>query len=137
MDVDSEDDCSWSDAGGILHAPEGPQPATPTEGHALTTVPEQAVHGPEEPQPAMPTGSHALIPVPEQVAHPSASKGLGDTLDTAPDTEHITEPVSGFMIAMANLEPRTVPVTRSASVHINAIPATMPARIVSFEEDNS
>src|SRR5712675_833887 len=87
MDVDSEDDCSWSDAGGISHAPKGPQPATPTEGHALTTVPEQAVHGPKEPQPATPTGSHALIPVPEQVAHPSASEGLGDALDTAPDTE--------------------------------------------------
>ena len=109
-DMDVEDDCSWSDVDEISHAPNEPPPGTPEEGHGLSPAPEQA--------------------------RPSASEGLGDALDIAPDTEHVTEPVSGFMIAMANLESRAVPATRSASMHIEPIVAATP-RVVSFEEDNA
>jgi hypothetical protein len=88
-------------------------------------------HASEEPQPGMPTEGHALVPVPDQVSQPS--EGPGNDLDAAPDTEHVTKPVTGFMIAMANLEAKVGPMMCSQSAHINSTAPAMP-KIVSFEK---
>jgi hypothetical protein len=61
---------------------------------------DKNLHASEEPQPGTPTKGHALVQVPDQVAQ--LSEGPGNDLDATPDTEYISRPVTGFMIAMAN-----------------------------------
>ncbi|KAH9953855.1 hypothetical protein BC827DRAFT_1159041 [Russula dissimulans] len=108
-DMEVEDECHSSDANEMLGTP-------------------------EELRIGSPAASPDPSPAQEQFNQPS--EGPGDGQDTGPDTERVMEPVSGFMIAMANLEQRTGPMTHSAFAHAYPMAEVMP-KVISFEEDSA